>query len=325
MPEARVVNHNLWEQAVSNPLEAVLAALYHFVPGVPDSPELRLYAAIFGERVVDRRCMLTEVFMLLNRPAGEWENYQDTCVRWVSGLLEESIVRDTEILKKPLREALGKIPEHLQEVLCLRFGFNGGKPQTLEQVGKQLGVTRERVRQKEAKALRMLRHPIRCSALRQLSLGEWLRARVFTALDASAMSTALFLLWAEDRKRLDWLERTREQAIANATREATDDKHRMQYLQSLIGKLYPIPITKIGLSTRVVNTLRHRSWMADTPTVGEVAVLTDRELLDIRGLGQKTLQEVRQRIREITQEGKGHGEPCLQDTGEINPEVLHSE
>jgi len=317
MLEVRVVNHNLWKQAVGNPLDAVLAALYHFVPGVPDSPELRLYAAIFGERVVDRRCMLTEVFMLLNRPAGEWENYQDSCARWVSGLLEESIIRDTKILKEPLREALGKIPEHLQEVLCLRFGFNGGKPQTLEQVGKQLGVTRERVRQKEAKALRMLRHPTRSSILRQLFPGEWLRARIFTALEASAMPAALFLLWAEDRKRLGWLERAREQAIADAAREATDNKHRTEYLESLTKKLYPIPITEIGLSTRAVNTLRRHPWMADTPTVGEVAVLTDRELLDIRGLGQKTLQEVRQRIQEITHKGEEHGEPCLQDAEEI--------
>jgi DNA-directed RNA polymerase alpha subunit len=61
--------------------------------------------------------------------------------------------------------------------------------------------------------------------------------------------------------------------------------------------------------------------MADTPTVGEVAVLTDHELLNIRGLGQKTLQEVRQRIREVTQEGEEHGESCLQDTGEIESRI----
>jgi hypothetical protein len=252
--------------------------------------------------------MLTEVFMLLNPPAGEWENYQDSCARWVSGLLEESIVRDTEILREPLRQALGKIPEHLQEVLRLRFGLDGGSAQTLEQVGKQLGVTRERVRQKECKALRMLRHPTRCSALRQLSPGEWLRGRVFTVLEASTISTALLLLWAEDRKRLDWLERTREQALASAAREAADDKRRVEYLQSLLTKLYRTPITEVGLSARTVNALRRHPWMADTPTVGEVAVLTERELLNIRGLGQKTLQEVRQRIREVTQKGEGRRE-----------------
>jgi len=239
----------------------------------------------------------------------------------VSGLLEESIVRDTEILREPLRQALGKIPEHLQEVLRLRFGLNGGRPQTLEEVGKQLGITRERVRQKEAKALRMLRHPARCSVLRQLSPGEWLRSRVFSALEASAMSTALFLLWAEDRKHLDWLERTREQALANATREAADVKRRVEYLQSLLPKLYRTPITEVGVSARAVNALRRHPWMADTPTVGEVAVLTDRELLNIRGLGQKTLQEVRQKIRETTQEGEEHSELCLQYAEENNQEL----
>jgi hypothetical protein len=315
MPEVKVVNHNLWEQAVSNPLPAVLAALYHFVPRVPVSPELRLYAAILGGRgAADRRRMLTEIFTLLNRPSGEWEDYQDSCARWVSGLLGESITRDTEILREPLHQALGKIPEHLQEVLRLRFGLNGGRPQTLEQVGRRLGVTREWTRQKEAKALRLLRHPIRCSALRQLSPGEWLRSRVFTALEASAVPTAFFILWAEDRKHLDWLERAQRLDLDKTARQIEALHRRLEYLQSLVRKVYRIPITEIGLSARAVNALRHHPGITDTPMLGEVVVLTDRELLNIRGFGPKTLQEVRQGIWETPREQ--HGEGCLQDAGE---------
>ena len=53
-----------------------------------------------------------------------------------------------------------------REVLEMRFGLNDGKDHTLEEVGKSFGVTRERIRQIEAKALRKLRHPSRSRSLR---------------------------------------------------------------------------------------------------------------------------------------------------------------
>jgi RNA polymerase sigma factor (sigma-70 family) len=302
VPELRVINRSMWEQAVSNPLPAILAALYHFVPPAPNSPELRLYAAIFGERAADRRCLLAELFMLLNPPAGEWEDYQDSYARWASGLLGESVARDTEMLREPLRQALVKIPEHLQEVLRLRFGLDEGEPQTLGQVGRQLGITREWIRQKEAKALRMLRHPSRSSHLRQLCPGEWLRGRILTALKDSSAPAALFLLWSEDRKRLDWLERMREQALADTARQIAGARRREEYLRALVKKLYRTPITEVGLSTRAVNALRRHPGTMDTPMVGEMAVLTDDELMNIRGIGKKTLHEVRQKIQEVIQE-----------------------
>ena len=69
-----------------------------------------------------------------------------------------------------LREQLGDVLETLtpreQEVLKLRFGLNNRKPRTLEEVGKVFHVTRERIRQIEAKALRKLRHPSRSKKLK---------------------------------------------------------------------------------------------------------------------------------------------------------------
>lgn len=71
-----------------------------------------------------------------------------------------------QLLKDHLEEVLGTLSEREAKVLKLRFGLEGGKQMTLEQVGKVFGVTRERIRQIEAKALRKLRHPARRRALK---------------------------------------------------------------------------------------------------------------------------------------------------------------
>ena len=70
------------------------------------------------------------------------------------------------LLKEQLVEVLGTLTEREQKVLRLRFGMNDGRARTLEEVGKEFDVTRERIRQIEAKALRKLRHPSRSRKLR---------------------------------------------------------------------------------------------------------------------------------------------------------------
>lgn len=70
------------------------------------------------------------------------------------------------LLKEQLDEVLGTLTEREQKVLRLRFGMNDGRARTLEEVGKEFDVTRERIRQIEAKALRKLRHPSRSRKLR---------------------------------------------------------------------------------------------------------------------------------------------------------------
>ncbi len=70
------------------------------------------------------------------------------------------------LLKEQLNEVLGTLTEREQKVLVLRFGLEDGRARTLEEVGREFNVTRERIRQIEAKALRKLRHPSRSRKLK---------------------------------------------------------------------------------------------------------------------------------------------------------------
>lgn len=70
------------------------------------------------------------------------------------------------LLREQLRDVLGTLTKREARVLSLRFGLEDGRPRTLEEVGKEFDVTRERIRQIEAKALRKLRHPSRSKKLK---------------------------------------------------------------------------------------------------------------------------------------------------------------
>ena len=78
---------------------------------------------------------------------------------------------ENEMLKEEIMQVLLSLQPREQEVLELRFGIHDGNCHTLEEVGKRFNVTRERIRQIEAKALRKLRHPSRAKKLKDF-LGE---------------------------------------------------------------------------------------------------------------------------------------------------------
>ncbi len=73
-----------------------------------------------------------------------------------------------------LREQVAKVLDSLdgreQRVIRLRFGLDDGRPRTLEEVGHEFGLTRERIRQIESHALRKLRHPSRSRKLREFAM-----------------------------------------------------------------------------------------------------------------------------------------------------------
>jgi RNA polymerase primary sigma factor len=71
-----------------------------------------------------------------------------------------------QMLRELVEEVLDTLSERERDVLYLRYGLDDGRTRTLEEVGRQFGVTRERIRQIEAKALRKLRQPVRANRLR---------------------------------------------------------------------------------------------------------------------------------------------------------------
>ena len=77
-----------------------------------------------------------------------------------------------KLLAQEIETALGGLNDREQKVLKLRFGLETGQPRTLEEVGQNFAVTRERIRQIEAKALRKLRHPSRSRKLRAFLEGR---------------------------------------------------------------------------------------------------------------------------------------------------------
>lgn len=102
----------------------------------------------------------------LSTPIGD--DKETTLEQFVSDVNQPSLY-DTvskEFLKDYLNEVLDTLSEREKKVLIMRFGLDDGKNKTLEDVGKEFNVTRERIRQIEAKAIRKLRHPSRAKKLK---------------------------------------------------------------------------------------------------------------------------------------------------------------
>jgi RNA polymerase primary sigma factor len=102
----------------------------------------------------------------LETPVGDEEDSQ--LMDFISSVDSEqpAATVNTILLREQLEEALGSLTEREADVLRMRFGMVDGRSRTLEEVGREFQVTRERIRQIEAKALRKLKHPSRCKKLR---------------------------------------------------------------------------------------------------------------------------------------------------------------
>jgi RNA polymerase primary sigma factor len=102
----------------------------------------------------------------LNEPMGDEEDFSLSDVIEDQGAVVPADAAARALLNEAVKQALSELSEREQKVVRLRFGLDDGQMRTLEEVGREFGVTRERIRQIESKTLAKLRHPMRSSRLR---------------------------------------------------------------------------------------------------------------------------------------------------------------
>jgi RNA polymerase primary sigma factor len=109
---------------------------------------------------------LSQMPISLEMPIGEEEDSHLGDFIEDRATLPPADVASQELLKAQLNKILAELTDRERRVILLRFGLEDGRARTLEEVGKEFNVTRERIRQIEAKALRKLRHPSRSRKLK---------------------------------------------------------------------------------------------------------------------------------------------------------------
>jgi RNA polymerase primary sigma factor len=134
--------------------------------GKPIDPEL-MRRWNFATSKVQRVLQSAEEPVSLERPVGDEDSSQLGDFIEDDEALEPMDAAAREMLREQVQNALSILSERERQVLELRFGLIDGKDHTLEEVSRYFNVTRERIRQIEAKALRKLRHPTRSRHLRE--------------------------------------------------------------------------------------------------------------------------------------------------------------
>ncbi len=133
---------------------------------MPISSGLKRHLEIIAEKV-ERTLKSAEEPVSLERPIGDEESNQLGDFIEDYDAIEPMDAAAREMLREQVQNALGALTERERQILELRFGMLDGKDHTLEEVSNYFNVTRERIRQIEAKALRKLRHPTRSKQLRE--------------------------------------------------------------------------------------------------------------------------------------------------------------
>lgn len=123
----------------------------------------------FSEGKIEQILMNMNHTISLETPVGEEATLGDFVEDTLTPSIEEQAMENA--MQREISRQMECLRPREQTILALRFGLNGQNPHTLEEVGKQMGVTRERIRQIEMKALRKLRHPNRSRYLREFILG----------------------------------------------------------------------------------------------------------------------------------------------------------
>ena len=131
----------------------------------PTSEEIGAELQIDADRVREI-IKISQEPVSLEMPIGEEEDSSLGDFIEDNKVLAPADAASRKMLKEQMDDVLGTLSERERQVLAMRFGLDDGRTRTLEEVGKAFGVTRERIRQIEAKALRKLRHPSRSKKLK---------------------------------------------------------------------------------------------------------------------------------------------------------------
>jgi len=131
----------------------------------PTDKELATHMDVSVEKVNELRQYMAEP-MSLDTPVGDEEDTQLGDFIGDDKAVNPADAASFSNLRVQIEEAMSSLTDREQQVLRLRFGLDDGKARTLEEVGTEFGVTRERIRQIESKALRKLRHPNRSRKLK---------------------------------------------------------------------------------------------------------------------------------------------------------------
>jgi RNA polymerase primary sigma factor len=131
----------------------------------PTSEEIGLEMELDADRVREI-IKISQEPVSLEMPIGEEEDSNLGDFIEDHKILAPADAASRKMLKEQMDDVLGTLSDRERQVLAMRFGLDDGRTRTLEEVGKAFGVTRERIRQIEAKALRKLRHPSRSKKLK---------------------------------------------------------------------------------------------------------------------------------------------------------------
>ena len=132
----------------------------------PTVDELAAEVGLSPERVREIQRISLDPLSLDSPVGDEDDSYLADFIK-DDGADEPDDVATRQMLQNEVRNVLGELNEREQQVVVMRFGLDDEQPRTLEEVGKEFGVTRERIRQIESKTLAKLRHPHRSQKLRE--------------------------------------------------------------------------------------------------------------------------------------------------------------
>lgn len=163
--QARTIRIPVHMVETINKLNRVERQLVQELGREPDTKELAAKMGMSEEKIREIQ-KISQDPVSIDKPVGEEEDSHlvDFIASDETASPDEIVARD--LLKEELSKVLNELSEREAKVLRRRFGLDDGRQRTLEEVGREFGVTRERIRQIEAKAIRKLRHPSRSSKLK---------------------------------------------------------------------------------------------------------------------------------------------------------------